>query len=187
MKLLQIDSSILGENSVSRQLTAAIVARLRAANLDAEVIRRDLAAQPIEHLTLATFPAANPDKRDDLHEFQAADVVVIGAPMYNFSIPSTLKAWIDRVIVAGETFAYDENGPKGLAAGKRVIVAISSGNRYGPGDLGDGPDHVQSYLSAVLGFIGVKPEFVIADGISLPDNRAAAIEKALGNVSALAA
>ncbi|MDO6413811.1 NAD(P)H-dependent oxidoreductase [Sphingomonas sp. BIUV-7] len=188
MKLLQIDSSILGENSVSRQLTAAIVDQLRASDPSIAIVSRDLAADPVPHLTLATLPAANPDARADLDQFKAADIVVIGAPMYNFTVPSQLKAWIDRILVAGETFAYGDNGPKGLAGGKRVIVAVSSGNVYGAGTAYASYDHLATYLRAVFGFIGIEPEFVTAEGIAFgPEQRAASIEQALGTVSALAA
>lgn len=188
MKLLHLDSSILGEGSVSRQLTASIVDRIRTADPAIQIVARDLAADPIPHLTLATLPAANPDARDDLKQFLAADIVVIGAPMYNFTIPSQLKAWIDRILVAGETFAYDETGPKGLAGPKRVIVAVSRGGHYGPGTPTESLEHLETYLRGVFGFIGITPEFVSASGINYgPEHRAAAIEQALGEVTALAA
>jgi FMN-dependent NADH-azoreductase len=188
MKLLHIDSSILGEGSVSRQLTASIVEQLRNADPSLEVTSRDLVADPIPHLTLATLPAANPDARADLKQFQAADIVVIGAPMYNFALPSQLKAWIDQIVVAGETFHYTETGPAGLAGGKRVIVALSRGGHYGPGSPAESLEHLETYLRGTFGFLGITPEFIAADGIALgPDARAASIEKALGSVSALAA
>src|ERR1700723_1461878 len=145
-KLLHIDSSVLGPHSVSRQLSAAIVDRLRQAAPGIEVTYRDLSATPLTHLSgahlAAAQGAANPDAAlaQDLaagqavmNEFLAADTVVLGAPMYNFTIPSQLKAWIDRIIVVGKTFKYDAQGPQGLAGDKRVIVAISRGGFYGPG------------------------------------------------------
>jgi len=188
MKLLHIDSSILGEASVSRQISAAIADALRAAHPSAEFAYRDLAADPVPHLTLATLPAANPDALADLQQFQAADIVVIGAPMYNFTIASQLKAWIDRILVVGETFAYDETGPTGLATGKRVIIAVSRGGHYGPGTPAESLEHLETYLRGVFGFIGITPEFVAADGLARgPEQRAAAIEHALGLIPALAA
>ena len=122
MTILHLDSSITGEASVSRQLSAAIVDQLTARDPDAGVVRRDLVATPLSHLTLGGSGDA-----DVLDEFLAADTVVIGAPMYNFSVASQLMAWIDRIAVAGKTFRYTESGPEGLAGGKRVIVAISRG------------------------------------------------------------
>jgi len=139
-KLLHIDSSVLGPHSVSRQLSAAIVDRLRQTTPDIQMTYRDLSATPLTHLSGAHLAAAqgatNPDAalaqelaagQAVLEEFLAADTVVLGAPMYNFTLPSQLKAWIDRIVVAGKTFKYDAQGPKGLAGDKRVIVAISRG------------------------------------------------------------
>ena len=136
-KLLHIDSSVLGPHSVSRQLSAAIVDRLRQTTPDIQMTYRDLSATPLTHLSGAHLAAAqgatNPDAalaqelaagQAVLEEFLAADTVVLGAPMYNFTLPSQLKAWIDRIVVAGKTFKYDAQGPKGLAGDKRVIVAI---------------------------------------------------------------
>src|SRR5690606_29063030 len=131
MKLLHVDSSVLGDQSVSRELTAAIVTRWRAAMPGLEVTVRDLARDPLPHLSAASLAgedaleAARAEAA--LREFLDADVVVIGAPMYNFGIPSTLKAWIDRLAVPGRTFRYTTGGPEGLAGGKRVIVVASAG------------------------------------------------------------
>ena len=146
MNLLHVDSSILGEGSVSRQLSADIVAAEQRRQPGLSVTYRDLAVAPVGHLSgahLAAFQGAAPETpelaRDlaagqaALEEFLAADIIVVGAPMYNFSVPSQLKAWIDRLAVAGKTFRYSENGPVGLAGGKKVIVASSRGGFYGPG------------------------------------------------------
>ena len=181
MTILKIDSSITGENSVSRQLTAATLDQLLAQDPNATVIVRDLAAEPLDHLTLAAFADTAV-----LDEFLAADTVVIGAPMYNFGVPSQLKAWIDRIAVAGKTFRYGPDGrPEGLAGDKRVIVAISRGGFY---DEGNAMEHVETYLRGVLGFIGVTPVFVHADGIAIgPDQREAGIANGLAEVVALAA
>lgn len=188
MKLLHLDSSITGDGSVSRQLSAAIVARLRAADPATEVSYRDLVADPIEHLTLGHLPAASPESRALLDQFLSVDTIVIGVPMYNFTLPSQLKAWIDRILVAGETFAYGPEGPKGLAGGKRVIVALSRGGLYGAGSPAATLEHAETYLKAVFGFIGITPEFVVAEGIAIgPDQRAQAIDGATGVIEQLAA
>lgn len=178
--ILQIDSSITGDNSVSRQLTAATVARLTAVDPEARVIVRDLVATPLDHFTLAAFSDASA-----VDEFLAADTIVIGAPMYNFSVPSQLKAWIDRIAIAGKTFRYTDTGPEGLAGNKRVIVVISRGGFY---DANNASEHVETYLKSVFNFIGVNPEFVHADGIAIgPEAREAGIANGLGEVERLAA
>ena len=180
MTILKIDSSITGEASVSRQLTSAIVDQLVAQNPGQRVIERDLAAEPLDHITLAAFADTG-----ILDEFLAADTIVIGAPMYNFGVPSQLKAWIDRIAIAGKTFRYTADGPEGLVGGKRVIVAISRGGFYDNANPGE---HVETYLSSVLGFLGIKPEFVQANGIAVgPEQRDAAIAGGLAEVERLAA
>ena len=180
MTILHIDSSITGENSVSRVLTASIVARLRSAGPGAEFVRRDLASDPLDHLTLDAFADSSV-----LDEFLAADTVVIGAPMYNFALASQLKAWLDRILVAGKTFRYTDSGPEGLAGGKRVIVAVSRGGFY---EEGAAMEHVETYLRGIFAFIGITPEFVHADGIAVgPEQREAGIANGLGEVERLAA
>src|SRR5438045_767854 len=119
MTILKIDSSITGEASISRQLTAAVTQQLLGQRPDARLVERDLVASPLSHLTLG-----GSGDQDVLEEFLAADTIVIGAPMYNFTVPSQLKAWIDRILVAGTTFRYGANGPEGLAGDKRAIVAV---------------------------------------------------------------
>lgn len=182
MNLLHIDSSIQGEASASRALTAAAVARLKATDPSASVTYRDLGKEPPPHLTLEGLGAANPM----LDEFLAADVVVIGVPMYNFNISSQLKAWIDRILVAGRTFSYGDSGPQGLAGGKRVILALTRGGQYAVG----GPlEHAETYLRGVLAFIGItNPEVINADGLMMGDEvRAGAMAKALQHAETLAA
>jgi FMN-dependent NADH-azoreductase len=122
-----------------------------------------------------------------LSEFLAADVVVIGAPMYNFTLPSQLKAWIDRILVAGKTFSYSAAGPKGLAGEKRVVVAISRGNFYDAEHAA--AEHLESYLRTVFGFIGVTDlEFIAADGIQAgPEHRERALKAALETAGQLRA
>jgi FMN-dependent NADH-azoreductase len=178
--ILHIDSSITGENSVSRVLTRHVADQLRAADPGAQVVHRDLVAQPLDHLTLAAM-----GETSVLEEFLAADTVVIGAPMYNFTLPTQLKSWLDRILVAGKTFRYTEQGPEGLAGGKRVIVAVSRGGFY---EEGNALEHLETYLRGVFGFIGIEPEFVHADGINYgPEQREAGIANGLGEVERLAA
>ena len=201
-KLLHIDSSVLGPHSVSRQVSAAIVDRLRQTMPSFDVTYRDLSATPLSHLSGAHLAAAQGAASADaglaeemaagqavLAEFLAADTVVLGAPMYNFTIPSQLKAWIDRIVVAGKTFKYDAQGPQGLAGDKRVVVAISRGGFYGAGTPAAALEHLESYLRGVFGFIGVtKLEFILADGIQVgPEHREKALADALEAVTNLQA
>jgi FMN-dependent NADH-azoreductase len=180
MTILKLDSSITGENSVSRVLTRSIVDQLAAANPGAKLIERDLADEPLDHLTLAAFSDTSV-----LDEFLAADVIVVGAPMYNFNISSQLKSWIDRIVIAGKTFRYTENGPEGLAGGKRVIIAMSRGGFY---DQGNSLEHVEAYLKPMFNFLGIEPEFVRADGINIStEQREAAIANSLTDIERLAA
>lgn len=181
MKLLHLDASVLGDNSVSRQLTAAVVAQFKNQIDGLQVDYRDLDANPVPHLrssSLAGVDAAEAtDAEQVMQQFLAADILVIGAPMYNFSIPSTLKAWIDRVAVAGRTFKYTENGPVGLAGGKRVIVVSARGGIYT-----DSPaDFQEPFLRQVFAFMGIdNVEFVRAEGIAYsPKHREDAIAGAL--------
>lgn len=187
MKLLHLDSSALGGQSASRELSAAIVAGWRAAYPQSEVRYRDLDAQPLPHLTAAalakTDPEAAADAEGALRDFLDADVVVVGAPMYNFGVPSTLKAWIDRVAVAGRTFRYTAAGPEGLAGGKRVIVASSRGGAYGDASPAD---FQEAYLRQLFGFLGVRDiEFVRAEGLNLsPEYRVRGLAQAHASIPA---
>jgi FMN-dependent NADH-azoreductase len=181
MKLLHVDSSILGPHSASRELSAAWVDTWRQRNSQADIRHLDLAREPLSHLTGEIFGArSTPEGSRDaalqrdvaidqstLDDFLAADVVVIGAPMYNFSIPSQLKAWIDRIVVAGKTFHYTANGPEGLATGKKVVIVISRGGVYAEGPAA-AMDFQETYLRSVLGFIGVTDvEMIRAEGLSI--------------------
>ncbi|WBO20710.1 FMN-dependent NADH-azoreductase [Sphingomonas abietis] len=178
MKLLHLDSSILGEGSASRAISAAIVERLQVAHPSIEITYRDLAAEPIPHMTLAAFQAL--ESGTDVQQFLDADVVVIGAGFYNFSIPSQLKSWIDHIAVKGKTFTYGENGPVGLASGKRVIVALARGNVYGADSPYAAYEHAETLLRSVFSFVGAEVEFVIAEGIGRgEDARRNAIDGAL--------
>jgi FMN-dependent NADH-azoreductase len=181
--ILHIDSSINGENSASRAITGSIVDQLKSAQWGEAVAYRDLGASPLPHLTLDAFADSSV-----LDEFLAADVIVIGAPMYNFTLPTQLKAWIDRIVIAGRTFRYTENRPEGLAGGRRVIIALARGGIYSEGSPAAALEHLETYLRGVFNFIGIEPEFVVAEGLNLsPENRTIAIEQALGHTLRLAA
>jgi len=183
MKLLHIDSSVLGNNSVSRQLTAEIVAKWRASHPGTAVDYLDLAIDAPSHLSadsLGFRMAPGAAKLTDIQrqenavsealvqQFLAADVIVIGAPLYNFSMPSQLKAWIDRVAQVGRTFKYTEKGPQGLAGGKTVIVASTRGGVYSTSEGGRAMEHQESYLQTVFGFFGITDvRFVRAEGLAM--------------------
>jgi FMN-dependent NADH-azoreductase len=182
-KLLHIDSSILGGNSVSRQLTAQIVASWRAAHPATEVSYLDLAVDTPSHLSAESLgfrmpagaaPLTDAQQRENaisealVAQFLAADVVVIGAPLYNFAIPTQLKSWIDRIAQVGRTFTYTDKGPVGLAGGKTVIVASARGGVYSTSDAGNAMEHQESYLKTILGFMGVTDvRFVRAEGLAM--------------------
>ena len=183
MTILHIDASINGENSASRVLTQSIIDQIKGSNWGEEIVYRDLAAEPLPHLTLAAFADSSV-----LEEFLAADTIVIGAPMYNFTLPTQLKAWIDRIIIAGRTFQYGPNGPEGLAKGKRVIIALARGGIYSEGSPAAALEHLETYLRGVFNFIGIEPEFVVAEGLNLsPENRQQALDFAIGETVRLAA
>lgn len=189
MKLLQLDSSPLGAHSVTRELTAAVVAQYRREQPDLSVSYRDLAADPLPHWTPLPREAVDalaPELRAEiernehlLQEFLAADVIVVGAPMYNFGVPSQLKAWIDRIAVAGRTFRYTAQGPEGLAGGKRVIVLSGRGGFYADTAL-QAADFQESYLRQLFGFLGIRDiAFIRAEGVGISaEQRAASLAAA---------
>lgn len=183
MTILHIDASINGDNSASRALTNSVIEQLKTAQWGEKIVYRDLVASPLPHLTLDAFADTTV-----LDEFLAADTIVIGAPMYNFTLPTQLKAWLDRILVAGKTFSYDENGPRGLVTGKRVIIALARGGFYNEGSPAAAFEYLRSYLTSVFNFIGIKPEFVAADGLAVsPEQREAGIANGLLEVERLAA
>lgn len=183
MTILHLDSSISGDNSASRAISRSIVNQLRAANPGARVIRRDLVSDPLPHLTLDAFADSSV-----LDEFLAADTIVVGAPMYNFTLPTQLKAWLDRIVVAGKTFRYTENGPEGLVGDTRVIIGLARGGFYDHGSPAASLEHLETYLRGVFNFIGIDPEFVAADGLAVsPEQRATSVKLALGQTLRLAA
>ena len=183
MTILHIDSSINGENSASRAISAKIVDQLKTAQWGEQIVYRDLAADPLPHLTFEAFADSSV-----IDEFFAADTIVIGAPMYNFTLPTQLKAWIDRIVIAGRTFQYGANGPEGLVKGKRVIIALARGGFYNDGSPAASLEYLERYLRSVFNFIGVEPEFVVADGLSVsPEQRETSLKQALGETIRLAA
>jgi FMN-dependent NADH-azoreductase len=184
--LLHIDSSARHTGSVSRRLTARFAEEWRRRHPDGRVIVRDLAADAPPHVDEPTIGAyfTPDDARSDaqratlarsdalVDELLAADTVVIGAPMYNFALPSSLKAWIDHVVRVGRTFSYGANGPQGLVAGKRVVVIVSRGGVYSDGPA-QAMDFQTGYLRGVLGFIGITDvEFVAAEGVAFGEDSA---------------
>ena len=204
MKLLHIDSSILAANSVSRQLTRDITAQWVASHAGTEVEYLDLAVNTPSHLSAESLGFRLPvgavelteaQKRENavsealVSQFLAADVIVVGAPLYNFSVPSQLKAWIDRIAQAGRTFTYTATGPKGLAGGKTVIVASTRGGVYSTSEGGRAMEHQESYLQTVFGFLGITDvRFVRAEGVAMGDaKKAEALQEAANGIAKLAA
>ena len=204
MKLLQIDSSILGQNSVTRSLTAKIATQWQSNHPGTVVEHLDLAKDTPSHLAAESLgfrlglddAALTPAQRAEnavserlVSQFLAADVVVIGAPLYNFSIPSQLKAWIDRVAQPGRTFAYTAKGPEGLAKGKTVIVASGRGGIYSTSEAARAMEHQESYLQTVFGFLGITDvRFVRAEGVAMGDaKKAEALAEAANGIAKLAA
>jgi len=184
MKLLHLDASVLNDNSASRALTAKIVGQLRNQHGDLQVTYRDLAQHSVAHLSgeiLATrfVPAEqwNPLQKQEanltealLTEFLEADILVIGAPMYNFSIPTQLKAWIDRIAQAGRTFRYTDKGPVGMAGGKKVIIGSSRGGAFTSSEQMRAMDFQEDYLKVFLGFLGMTDITIVrAEGLSMGD------------------
>ncbi|MDM0111104.1 NAD(P)H-dependent oxidoreductase [Variovorax sp. J22R133] len=182
MKLLHVDSSVLGTNSVSRQLTADTVADWTATHPGTQVEYLDLATSAPSHFDANSLGFRMPEgavlseeqKRENViseklvSQFLAADVIVVGAPLYNFSIPSQLKAWIDRLAQPGRTFKYTEKGPTGLATGKTVIVVSTRGGVYSTSEAGQAAEHQESYLKVVFGFFGITDvRFVRAEGLAM--------------------
>jgi FMN-dependent NADH-azoreductase len=203
MNILHIDSSVLSANSVSRQLTAQVVHHLQQHAAKAQLVYRDLSLAPINHLSSeilnSRFTPANQWSLQQqqeaaltevlLEEVLMADLLVIGAPMYNFSIPTQLKSWIDRILIAGRTFKYTEQGPMGLLKNKKAIVISSRGGFYSTTDAGRMADFQEDYLHTVLGFIGITDRTIIrAEGVNVsPDNKIEAIDRAMAVIAQLAA
>lgn len=200
MKILHLESGLFVGQSVSRQLSQKVVDRLVAKNPEAQVITRDLVQSPIAHLDAEILMAGGTEAADRserqtiesaltetlLEELFAADIIVIGAPMYNFSIPTQLKAWIDRVAQAGRTFEYTEQGPRGLLKGKRVFLASARGGIYSEGAAA-AMEHQESFLTTVLGFLGITDVTIVrAEGVNLGEEaRSNSIAAASDNIQAI--
>ena len=200
--VLHIDSSVRSTGSLTRQLGGEFIAKLKATDAATTVVTRDLAASPVPHLTEqmmgAYFTPAEQRNAEQAHtiktsdalvdELLAADTIVIGAPMYNFSVTSGLKAWIDHVARAGRTFKYGATGPEGLVGGKKVYVFVASGGAYSEGPSA-AYDHVTTYLRSVLGFLGMTDvTFIVAEGVAMGEEAvAAAIAKSRARIEAIAA
>jgi len=203
LKLLHIDSSITGENSASRKLSQQIVNAWVAQHPGTHVQHLDLVAHAPQHFTMnAMAPrtgqtdglsseqiAENTLSETLVSDFLAADVIVIGAPLYNFSIPTQLKAWIDRIAQPGRTFRYTAQGPEGLAKGKTVIIASSRGGVYSTEETLQALEHQESYLKVVMGFFGITDIRVVrAEGLAMgPDAVAAAFSSASSEIAAATA
>lgn len=200
MKLLHVDSSILRSASVSRQLSAEIVRALVERHPESTVDHLDLALEPPDHfgadalgIRVPQGEATAAQRRENavserlVSQFLAADVIVVGAPFYNFAIPTQLKAWIDRLAQAGRTFRYTESGPVGLAGGRTVIVASARGGVYSSTAEGRAADHQESYLETVFGFFGIDDVRIVrAEGVAMGEaSRAAAIGAARAAIGAL--
>jgi FMN-dependent NADH-azoreductase len=191
MNLLHLDSSILGDHSASRQLTHEVVQAYLNAHADSQVTYRDLASDALGHFSAASLAAAGTpvDVRDaaqqqevagneaTLQQFLYSDVLVIGAPMYNFTIPTQLKAWFDRILIAGRTFRYSEAGPEGLCVGKKVIIVSTSGGLHAGQPTGTGHEEL---LKTLFAFIGITDlQFVRAHGLAYGEEpRASAMSAA---------
>ena len=195
-KILTIRSSASGDKSVTNQLVDAYLTAVTAAEPAATIVQRDLDADPIPHLTSETMAgigrpapetaatAATRTLSDTLvAELQAADTLVIGLPMYNFGMPSTLKSWFDHVLRAGVTFQYTANGPQGLVTGKHAVIIAARAGAYDDAAA----DHQIGHVKTLLGFIGITDvEVVLAEGLAYGEEAAskaiAAAHTALGQL-----
>lgn len=200
MNILHLDASASEQDtSHTRRLGAQLVDQLKAANSDSVVVYHDLAQMKLPHIDTTIRDAWAPEGERDasldalasrskklVTELQTADIVIIGSPMYNFSVPSTLKAWIDHVAIAGQTFRYTETGPQGLLTDKTAYLVLSSGGIYSEGPAASN-EHLESYLRSVLAFMGVTDVTTIrAEGVAYgPDQDKAAMEKAFAQIQAL--
>ena len=198
-KLLQLKTSLFANHGQSSQLSDAFVAAWQVSRPGAQVTVRDFAVDPVPHLDGAGFQAflsqpgarsaeqqAKIDYSDALiAELQAADVLVIGLPLYNLGVPSMLKSWIDHVARAGVTFRYTENGPQGLLFGKQAYVFATRGGRY----AGTAFDTQTDFVRNVLGFIGIRDvEFVYAEGLNMgEESKATALQAAHAELARIAA
>jgi len=197
MQILQIISSARGAESYSTRLSQGIINKLMAAQPDSTVVVRDVATHPFPHLEEAHLNAyfapaesRSPEQQEAVRhsdeaiaEVMAADILVIGVPFYNFSIASSLKAWLDHLTRAGITFRYTATGPEGLIMGKKVYLAVASGGIYSEGPQ-QPYDFAVPYLRWMLGFLGVTDVIVArAEGVKLPEYQAAALQKGIDSIA----
>ena len=197
--LLQLNTSLYAEHGQSSKLARDFVASWQARHPDGRVVVRDLAKQPLPHLDAERFGAflAKPEERTDeqravvaesdalIEELKAADVIVLGLPLYNFGVPSQLKAWIDHIARAGVTFRYTANGPEGLVGGRKLYVFAARGGQY----QGTPADTQTGFIQTFFNFLGIRDiEFVYAEGLSMGEApREVALKKAAAQIERLAA
>lgn len=197
--LLQLNTSLYAEHGQSSKLARDFVASWQARHPDGRVVVRDLAKQPLPHLDAERFGAflAKPEERSEaqraiiaesdalIEELKAADVIVLGLPLYNFGVPSQLKAWIDHIARAGVTFRYTANGPEGLVGGRKLYVFAARGGQY----LGTPADTQTGFVQTFFNFIGIRDiEFVYAEGLSMGEEpKQLALQKAAAQIELLAA
>lgn len=191
--ILNIQTSISGENSVSNQLSQIVIDQLLEKNPESKVILRDLALNPIPHFDTQQFRASmipDEEKSDEqkeaaiysaeaLKELQEADIIVIGVPFYNFTFPSTLKSWIDNIAVPGKTFSYADGIPKGLLQNKKLYLNFAIGGVYENGLI----ENMEHYLKAVFGFIGITHvEVFKSQGTMVPQLKEENFSKAVAEI-----
>jgi FMN-dependent NADH-azoreductase len=194
--ILNIKTSITGENSVSNQLSQAVIHQLLEKNPESKVVVRDLALEPIPHLEIHHFNAsrladeerseeqkeASKHSDQSLKEIQEADIIVIGVPFYNFTFPSTLKSWIDSISVAGKTFSYADGTPKGLLENKKIYLNVAAGGVYENGLI----ENMEHYLRTLFGFIGITDvEVFISQGTMVPQLKEENFSKAVAKIEEL--
>lgn len=197
MHILNLTSSPRGDNSFSLKLGNAIVEKLLAVQPGSDVSIHNLAQHPLPHLNEAhlnsfftpveqrtpEMVAAVRHSDDAIAELQAADTLVIGVPIYNFNLPSTLKSWFDHIARAGITFRYSAQGPEGLVQGKKVYIAISSGGVYSEGAM-QAYDFIEPYLRFMLGFLGMTDVTVFrVEGVANPEQQQAALDQAIAAIT----
>ncbi|WP_010164820.1 FMN-dependent NADH-azoreductase [Sphingomonas sp. PAMC 26617] len=200
MNILHIDASASDTaTSHTRRLSSELIERLKAANPNATIVYRDVVANQLPHVDMTIRHAWTPENSGDaklietmnrskalVDELKAADVIVVGSPMYNFTVPSTLKAWIDHVSIAGQTFSYTAEGPRGLLSGKAYLV-LSSGGIYSQGPFAAN-DHLSTYLEVIFRFLGIQDiEVIRAEGVAYgPEQDQSAMASAFEKIEAIA-
>lgn len=195
--ILNIKTSISGENSVSSQLSQVVINQLLEKNPDSKVVVRDLALNPIPHLEIqhsASFVIPDDEKNEQqkeaskhsdqaLKDIQEADIIVIGVPFYNFTFPSTLKSWIDSIAIPGKTFSYADGTPKGLIYGKKLYLNFAVGGVYENGLI----ENMEHYLKTLFAFIGITDvEVFQSQGMMVPQLKDENLAKTVAKIEELA-